>query len=38
MKLFWVDKRCSIIIKDNGLGHLLKDDCDDNPPGKTGHA
>ena len=38
MKLFWVDKRCSIIIKDNGLGYLLNDDRYDNPPGKTGHT
>ena len=37
MKLFWVDKRCSSIIKDNELGYLLKDDHYEYPSGKTGH-
>ena len=37
MKLFWVDKRWSSIIKDNELGYLLKNDGYDNPSGKTGH-
>ena len=35
MKLFWVDERCSSIIKDNELGYLSKDDHYDNPSGKT---
>ena len=35
MKLFWVDKRCSSIIKDNELGYLLKDDHYEYPSGKT---
>ena len=37
MKLFWVDERCSSIIKDNELGYLSKDDRYDNPSGKTSH-
>ena len=37
IKLFWVDKRWSSIIKENELGHLPKDDRYDNPSGKTGH-
>ena len=37
MKLFWVDKRWSSIIKDNKLEYLSKDDSYDNPSGKTGH-
>ena len=37
MRLFWVDKTCSSIIKDNGLGYPLKDDSYDIPSGKTGH-
>ena len=37
IKLFWVDERCSSIIKDNELGYLSKDDRYDNPSGKTSH-
>ena len=37
MRLFWVDKTWSSIIKDNELGYLLKDDSYDIPSGKTGH-
>ena len=37
MKLFWVDKGWSSIIKDNELGYLSKDDRYDNPSGKTSH-
>ena len=35
MKLFWIDERCSSIIKDNELGYLSKDDRYNNPSGKT---
>ena len=35
IKLFWVDERCSSIIKDNELGYLSKNDRCDNPSGKT---
>ena len=37
MILLWVDKRCSRIIKDNELEYLLKEDCYNNPSGKTCH-
>ena len=37
MRLFWVDKTCSSIIKDNGLGYPLKDDSYDIPSGKNAH-
>ena len=37
LKLFWLDKRCSSVIKDNELGYLLKDDCYDDLSGKTDH-
>ena len=37
MKIFWVDERCSSIIKDNEFGYLSKDDRYDNPSGKTSH-
>ena len=37
IKLFWVDERCSSIIKDNELGYLSKNDRYDNPSGKTSH-
>ena len=37
MKLFWVDKGWSSIIKDNELGFPLRNDRYDNPPGKTGY-
>ena len=37
MKLFWVDKGWSSIIKDNELGFPLRDDRYDNPSGKTGY-
>ena len=37
MKLFWVDKICSSIIKDNELGYLSKNDRYKNPSGKTGN-
>ena len=37
IKLFRVDERCSSIIKDNELGYLSKNDCYDNPSGKTSH-
>ena len=36
IKLFWVDKGYSSIIKYNELGYLLKDDSYNNPSGKTG--
>ena len=35
IKSFWVDERCSSIIKDNELGYLSKDDRYNNPSGKT---
>ena len=37
MKLFWVDKRWSSIIKENEIEYLSKDDRYNNPSGKTGH-
>ena len=37
MKLFWIDERCSSIIKDNELGYLSKDDRYDNLSGETIH-
>ena len=37
IKLFWVDERCSSIIKDNELRYLSKNDSYDNPSGKTSH-
>ena len=37
IKLFWVDKGCSRIIKDNELRYPLRDDSYNNQSGKTGH-
>ena len=37
MKLFWVDRRCSSIIKDKAFEYILKDNGYDNPAGKTGY-
>ena len=37
IKLFWVDKGCSRIIKDNELRYPLRDDSYNNPSGKIGN-